>query len=359
MMRGAAVLLLAGALAIAGCGSSTPSSPAGAPDRSVLPATTIALPPDPNAPPVESVVPVDVTEPCPASASVHDGERMIAESSRLEPMLGQLVAYGAQHPDQFGTYGLLWHVDGTADAFISFTTDLDAHRRALEAIVERPKDLVVCQVPVNGATGQAIQNTLSKELGGRFLSIGSSGMGPVDVVLAADEEQLAGQLVARYGGAIAVRVGALAYPIDTATAACAEPPAPSSMPGLRVEVAPPAGPVTAAGVQPAQLTVVLTNEGDTPVDLPVGGTAVGTILDADGNVVSAAPLDSVSLALAHVDLDPGESAELPLAVSTASCDPSLGYTLPAGDYRLVATVGLSGADSTSLTSLPIPITVGA
>lgn len=86
-----------------------------------LPATTVLVPPDPNAAPVVSVVPIEVVEPCPESAPSSDGGKgMPAESSRLEPMLGQVLAYGGQHRDQFGSYGLVW--DGAdASVFVSFT----------------------------------------------------------------------------------------------------------------------------------------------------------------------------------------------------------------------------------------------
>ncbi len=101
---------------------------------------------------------------------------------------------------------------------------------------------------------------------------------------------------------------------------------------------------------------MLTNEGDTPISFG-SGTARGTILDLSGNVVSS-PTYSLADVGIGVDLAPGTSMELPAVVSTASCDPQLGYTLPAGDYQLVAEVQHSDGDTTTLHSPPIPIVVG-
>ena len=215
----------------------------------------------------------------------------------------------------------------------------------------------MCQVAVNGAIAQALQTTLSRELEGRFLSIGGGGTGSVEVVLAANEEELAGELVGRHGNAIEVTVGALAYPIAMATAVCSDRPEQSSIPGLRVDVAVPAEPVSAAGVVPAQLTVTLTNDGSSPITFG-SGAAIGTILDESGNVVSAPASSLMGDLGVTVDLAPGESMELPLMITTASCDPRLGYALPPGTYQLTAGVQHSEGDLTTLQSPPIPITIG-
>ena len=103
---------------------------------------------------------------------------MLAEASRLEPMLGQVLAYGTQHSDQFGSYGLIWHEDGSASVFVSFTADLNVHRSALETTVDHPDDLIVCQVAVNEATAQSIQATLARELDGRFWPSASAARAP-------------------------------------------------------------------------------------------------------------------------------------------------------------------------------------
>ena len=108
---------------------------------------------------------------------------------------------------------------------------------------------------------------------------------------------------------------------------------------------------------PAELTVTLTNDGQLPIRF-ARGTAVGIVLDATGNVVSAPASAVVGDVGIAVDLAAGESMDLPLVVSTASCDPELGYRLPPGDYLLAASVQHSNGDVMTLRSPPIPITIG-
>lgn len=365
------VRLLAGCVLLAtvvasGCGdetaSGTPGSSVDAGPSTVgapLPATSTTTfeTSDPSATPIVSLPPIEVTEPCPESEANGAGEQeMVTESSRLEPMLGQVLAYGSERPDEFGGYGLVWHGAGDASVFVSFSANVAAHRTALEAMVEHPDELIVCHVAVSGNVAQAMQDTLVRELEGRILSIGR-GRGAIEITLAANEELLAGELLARYGDAVEITVGALAFPLEEAEAVCDDPPTGNSLPGLRIEVIAPSEPVSATGVMPLELTVVLTNDSDTPIQFG-SGTAIGTILDQAGEVVSSSTVFAIADVGIGVDLAPGQSMQLPLVASTASCDPALGYTLPPGDYRLVAAVQHSDGDTMRLHSPPVPIVVG-
>ncbi len=97
---------------------------------------------------------------------------MMTESLRLEPMLGRVLAYGAEYPDEFGSYGLVRHGPGDASVFVSFTGRLDDHRRALRPLVDFLDRLIVCQVAVPGEVAAVLEPRLVSELAGRFLSIG-------------------------------------------------------------------------------------------------------------------------------------------------------------------------------------------
>lgn len=147
-----------------------------------------------------------VTEPCPDSPGGPDGtEAMQTEMAKLEPMLGVVLAYGGQHPDEFGSYGLIWHGTNDASVFISFTDNLDRHRDALDQLVAHPDELIVCQVAVSGEVARALVAKLTDDLDGRFSSLGV-GINGVEVVLQPGEEALADQLVAQYGDAVDVTV---------------------------------------------------------------------------------------------------------------------------------------------------------
>lgn len=62
--------------------------------------------------------------------------------------------------------------------------------------------------------------------------------------------------------------------------------------------------------------------------------------------------------LDHVSLAPGEEATRDVLVGTASCDPAIGYRLPAGSYDLVVTLERPQAEGGPLVSEPIRVTVG-
>lgn len=322
------------------------------------PATTLVRRPEPGTPPpIGSAAPEVVSEPCPRSSELSDaGADMAAEASRLEPMIGQVLAYGSQHPEQFGSYGLIWHDGGDASVFISFTSELAEHRQTLAGMVPFPEELIVCQVAVSGSDSEAIQAQLVDELEGRYLSIGL-GVDGLAVTLAADEAELAADLQARYGDAINLYVGVLAYPLDEATSACADPPAEREVPGLSITIEPPDVPIAAAGTQPANLTVTVTNAGDTPIQFS-SGTAIGTLLDSDGRVVNSNQISVADVGI-EVDLQPGASTDLPLLVTTASCDPALGYIVPPGEYRLITEILHADGDLTYLSSQPAVVTVGS
>ena len=172
----------------------------------VLPATTVFVMPASDDALVASIKPTRVTEPCPDSASGPDGTAdMQAEAARLEPMLGQVLAYGGQHPAEFGSYGLIWNSVNDASVFISFTSRLDVHRDALNNLVSFPDELIVCQVAVSGDLARALAARLTDDLQGHFESVGL-GMGAVEIVLMPGEQALADELDAKYGDAVQVTV---------------------------------------------------------------------------------------------------------------------------------------------------------
>lgn len=369
------VVIVLPLLFIAGCGATPSSTRSDAPSSAApIPATSqIARVPGTDGPeatlaavtsfltgtvvPDSSAlpVPVMVTEPCPESVSLSsngDPSAMMSESSRLEPMLGVVLAYGGEHPDEFGTYGLIWQGDGDASVFTSFTGHLEQHRAALAGVVEFPDELIVCQSALTGDAARALIRSLTQELGGRFMSVGQ-GTGPIEVVLKETEEALAAELAARYGDAVRLRVGLLPYPISTATSVCSEPIGADPPPGLDVAIDPPAAPLTRNGLAQPAFEIRLTNVGEAPVQFATGA-ARGTILDLDGTVVgSSANIGSDDVGI-MIDLAPGASSTMPGLVGLASCDPRLGYALPPGEYQLVATLSAVDAASTPIEILTPP-----
>lgn len=127
-------------------------------------------------------------------------------------MLGIVVAYGTEHADSFGSYGLHWIESDDASVFISVTHDIAVHRAALEGMVPFPEELIVCRAVITGDDVRVLHQQLVHGLEGRFVYVGM-GNGRVTVGLDAQNEALAAELVAIYGHAVEVTVGLFAYPM--------------------------------------------------------------------------------------------------------------------------------------------------
>lgn len=220
---GAPTRLLIVACALGACGTAPHDAASGAPTSATEPVP--AVPPLSSDPasattlPATTVVdvsgtidtgslvvePVAVSEPCPES----DPDRVrgdgFAEAGRLGSMIEHVRVYGTQHPDEFGTYGVVWHGGGDASVLISFTENVDVHRSALLSDVEYPDELIVCQAAITGDIAHALVTELVDELSGRFRSI-NRGLGPIHVVLCAGEETLADQLLHEFGDAVSVTI---------------------------------------------------------------------------------------------------------------------------------------------------------
>lgn len=203
--------------------ASTTAAPSATSTTAPLPATTAPpAPPTPGAvysPRTWELSDADLDEPfCPdrsdrgPGTSGADPEAVIGESTRLEPMLGIVVAYGTEHADSFGSYGLHWIEFGDAWVFISFTHDIAAHRAALVGMVPFPEELIVCRAAITGDDVRVLHQQLVSDLEGRFVHVGM-GNGRVTVGLYAQNEALAAELVAIYGDAVEVNVGLFPYPM--------------------------------------------------------------------------------------------------------------------------------------------------
>ena len=171
----------------------------------MLPATSVMVPIAANDALVAAIVPTHVTDPCPASVST-EGDIDVSVATRLEPTLGQVLAYGGEHPDEFGNYGLIWHSGSDASVFAAFTTSIDQHRQALEQLVEFPNDLIVCQVAVSADAARALFAKLSSELVGPQTPAVTLGANGVEVTLLPGNDRLADELKQRYGDAVTINI---------------------------------------------------------------------------------------------------------------------------------------------------------
>lgn len=360
-------LVVVGAVAaVAGCGDAGADS-VGAPTIEAVepteapPITRLIEPPEAGADvsPVTAIDAVEIDEPCPANVPVDmnatDSSLIFDEQSRLEPMLGVVLQYGTEYPEQFGGYGLHWLSAGDASVFVSFTEELASHRDALAERVEFPDELIVCQAGASEADRNSIQATLVDELNGRFTSIGSGGKsGRVTVELNANEADLAADLVERYGTAVEVSVGALAYPLVEADAVCQPTLDTNLIDGLDVTIVGTGTELAATPGGTINLTVRLANTSDAPLRFE-SGQPTATITNESG---SPRTLDTRSVADVGIEIsiEPGAHRDFDLDVSLASCDPADGYLLPTGEHFIVVSIYNSELQG-NMNSAPLPRTV--
>ena len=337
--------MFAGVVLLAGCGSAATGEPAGTAGQ------TAATVPAINDAVCSQSVPQDLDFDA-------DPDAMLAEATRLEPMLGQVLAYGSERPDEFSGYRLEWIGPNDASVVITMTSDRERHVEALEQVVEFPDELIVCTGPRSGVDAQQLLDGLDAELRNRAASWGKNTAGQVEIGLFADDEAFAQELADRYGDHIKLQLGAFPFPMPDPlpNSRCASLEKGIEQAGLTIEVTSPGRPLARSGgdVRSTTLDAVLTNTSDQLIEFD-SGAAIGYLLDADGTVVADAGQIEVPAEGVLVRIEPGESTVLPVIMSTSSCDPGYGYVVPAGDYNLVASV--YRAPDQQLLSTPLPVEV--
>lgn len=172
----------------------------------------------------------------------------------------------------------------------------------------------------------------------RVVSFGT-GADALTVDLRVDGEDLAAELVDRFGNAVAVTVGGAPYPPSKIPPSLRCPP---------LEIQP----------WPAGVRAVLELGDDAVAPGSAAGGVVTVINDSDRRFRTVTGVAEVALLfvpgtgrqVGHwtgamqssgrpVDLAPGQRAKIPVLVGLSSCTPQDGYAVPPGDYEARATVG--------------------
>jgi hypothetical protein len=350
----------------------TTAAPAGNGTLPHMPGTiAVSLPSTTGGSPLPPLPPVAAPAP-PSTVLVSDADRaertcasVLAESvhgdtapgenfARIEPMLGQLVAYGQMHPEVFGGYGLVWHGPDDPSAFVGITHDVASHRAALERGVDHPDDLVVCRSPLNQADQAQLVEHLQSVLPDIGMTWGTPG--PIGLNLGPEREQQAQELYDRYGELVEITVGRFRYPMPEPlpAAVCPELPAASTLEGLAISVDLPPGPVPLVPDHEAFLTVRFRNTGDEPIALSFGQPTALLLDPASGRIVAAFS-GLVAGALDVLTLAPGEEGARSLLATAAACDPADGYRLAPGTYDLVGVIDRGGITDPPLVTPSVTI----
>ncbi|MDW3216734.1 MAG: hypothetical protein R8G01_22280 [Ilumatobacteraceae bacterium] len=212
------------------------------------------------------------------------------------------------------------------------------------------ESIVVVGSDESSFAGLRLQEELLERYGSRFHSTVLAD-DSLSITLAPEEADLAAELKAEFGRHVNLTVGLLPFPLDAASPVCGERPTSTDEAPLSVRLEMPDEPVDAGGAVPARLTGVVTNEGRDPVELLIG--YLSAVVLQDDRVVNGNGF-SVPEGAVEIELAPGSSEEVEVLLSTASCDPDIGYVLPAGRYPVVAVLG---TPEYVVVSPPVDITV--
>lgn len=264
-------------------------------------------------------------------------ESLSQAQNRLQGDLETAMGYAARHYDEFGS--IRFENSPHVRLVIGFTGHLREHCTALRELLEFPDEFELFQDRVTEASLRDIQDEVVQMAGEYSSSVGSgSASGVVTVELRADGEQIAGEILKRYGDLVEVTVGALSYPdrglIGGFPCGLTLPPAPAEARALvatlelvDTEVAPGAD---------FQGVATITNTGEGVVEFESDSPLIAFVFWPGGVDVVGVLTGNVAGLSVRADLAPGESIDIEVIGGTASCDPELGYMLPPGAYEVRA-----------------------
>jgi hypothetical protein len=267
------------------------------------------------------------------------GGRQLIQSA-LRGDLELVARYGEEHP---GTWAGVWFDnEPTVRIVAAFTSDVAQHDAALRPQLRHPDRLVVQKRPHSLSNlrrvRQEIERTLQQqaaETGQPILTSIGLGKAVILVDLRADQEDLAGELAARYGSAVELRVGAFSFP-DRRRRQPRPPgrPAPQEQAFNGLEMNVEVDQTVLEIGDDGHGRLVLRNNGPERIGpLGCGQPLVGSLLNASHEAVGGFTGWIAGTGLT-VDLEPGRSASIKVIFGTASTREELGYALPPGRYWL-------------------------
>jgi hypothetical protein len=294
------------------------------------------------------------------------GDKELIQSV-LRGDLELIAGYGEEHPEAWA--GAWFDNEPAVRIVAAFTGDVAQHDAALRPTLRYPGRFVVERREHSLSSlrrmRQEIERTLEQrttETGRPILTSIGEGKAVIRVALRADQEVLAGELAARYGSAVELRVGAFGFP-DRGRSH----PQPAVRPALEEWTFD--GLETSVEVDQAVLAVgddghgrlVLRNGSSERIGpLGSGQPLSGSLLNASFEVIGGYSGWIAGTGLI-IDLAPGRSASIPVIYGTASAREDLGYAVPPGTYWLKVQMrfrhGLGGPPTHVLTAPLTRITI--
>jgi len=177
---------------------------------------------------------------------------------------------------------------------------------------------------------------------------------PYRIGLAGWATGVAADLHHHFGSDVELQVGALSYP-DPKPVAVFSRPAPPTLDRteVRIELDGP-GVVRSGDVLRTGLRVQ--NLGASVLEIHTNGTLTALFLDPNTGDVAGSYSGAQSLPLKVYRIAPGDTKTIPLLVGTDSFVPELGYTVPAGDWPIVADFKLGGGEVLRSPSVNLTVT---
>jgi hypothetical protein len=180
------------------------------------------------------------------------------------------------------------------------------------------------------------------------------GWGHVTLRLAATAEDVAAQLAARYGSALEITVGGLPYPLGRRVEHRPAPPPlePVEMPGLTAEIV--LDDTTLRSGTIGWGRVVLRNAGAAEIRVDSEQPLVASLLEVGTGRKVGAFSGAIAGTGWSATLGPGDETSIHLLVGTDSCEPALGYLLPAGGYLVHTQVPVFLGQGAGRKAIPVP-----
>ena len=264
-------------------------------------------------------------------------------------MLGEVTRiirrYGTAHADTYGD--LRWERDHFV---VTFTAQLDEHRGNLRSLVG---DMSLVEVEATRHTSahlaeivEAVRREFQDD-GRRILG----ALAPGHVTVRAQFADIAADLHRRYGDALDITVGSWPFPPDSLGVFRAVPVPASTVDLKDLDVEFDFETLAVAAGDELRGIATLTNSGPDRLQF-LTGPVTGGVRHPGADMLAGVFEGAVTPAGFNIDLRHGATRELPLIVGATSCLPDRSYTVPAGAYEVVATLGVDFRDGQGRTSGP-------
>jgi hypothetical protein len=287
-------------------------------------------------------------------------EERESEHSKLRHDLELARLYGEARPDEWADLFVDNHPPVSV-VMLFAGPNAAFHERALRELLSYPDQLEVRRTKYSrNQLREMLDEVRRAPRSPRAFHMAGISKGRANIWLAADQEQLAANLLAQYGEAVELKVGNFSFPMPELTSSPsgrraarsqAEIPLISSE-GLKVAIS---DDFVIESGRTGRGSLTFTNVGFRDVVLNTNGEITGRILDPAteevvGGYVGMQHMPGIQFAIAR-----DETASVPLLIGTASYRRELGFAIPPGKWMIEAIVTVKDIGERRTPHLPIVV----